>query len=325
MERFRSRLGFTLIELLVVIAIIAILIGLLLPAVQKVREASMRMSCQNNLKQIGLAAHNYHGVLRSFPPGCSLQHDAWGQSPQTLLLPYMEQSSIYQSFDITQGVYAAVNTAAIAQKPKIYLCPSDLQQGLSTPFGFTNYHANSGSWRVSAGGWDGVFGTQIAYGGQPATPNVSVVSIADGTSNTTLFAEVCNGPYDGSTPKHPLRDCFDGGTIPTTAAAARTALLAKSWSASNIAGGGTWRYRGYPWAEANIWRGWYNHLLPPNSPCWYTNGDWWNLVTPSSSFHPGGANCCMADGSVRFVTETIDALIWQATGTRAGGEATQLP
>src|SRR5712692_3069036 len=85
-----------------------------------------------------------------------------------------------------------------------------------------------------------------------------------------------------------------------------------------------WRYRGYPWAEGNIWRGWYNHLLPPNSPCWRT-GDWWQLVSPASSFHTGGVNVLLADGSVRFIAESVSADVWHAAGTRAGGEALSLP
>jgi prepilin-type N-terminal cleavage/methylation domain-containing protein/prepilin-type processing-associated H-X9-DG protein len=321
------RRGFTLIELLVVIAIIAILIGLLLPAVQKVREAANRMSCQNNLKQIGIGLHNYHGAQGAFPPGCSLRWDHWGQSPQTMILPYLEQGNTYLLFDITLGPYdTASNQRAIAQKPKIYLCPSDVQQGRDTPFGFTSYHANSGTWRITAGGWDGVFGTAIEYGGIPAQPAVRITEITDGTSNTALFAEVINGPYNATDPHHPLRDCFDFGNLSARdPVAARNALLAANWRTASIPWTGTWRYRGYPWGEGNIWRGWYNHLLPPNSTCWLVNGDFWQLVTPATSFHTGGVNVCMADGSVRFVSDRIDPLAWQAAGTRAGGEVIPLP
>ena len=85
-------------------------------------------------------------------------------------------------------------------------------------------------------------------------------------------------------------------------------------------GSSVWRYRGYPWNEGNIWRNWYNHLLPPNSPCWRPNSDWWQLVSPASSFHPGGVNILMCDGSLRFTMETVDPDVWLATGTRMGNE-----
>ena len=323
-----KRRAFTLIELLVVIAIIAILIGLLVPAVQKVREAAARTQCQNNLKQIGLGLHNYHDANRKFPGGCSLQWDKWGQSPQTMILPYLEQANTYKLFDITKGPYETTqNQLASSQKPAIYLCPSDPQQGAATPFGFTSYHANSGTWLYSAKCWDGLFGTEIAYSGIPGQPAVRITDIADGASNTAAFAEVCNGPYDAGPAPGQRTDCFEFGAPPSSnPVTARAAFLAKDWKTAGFAGGWNppWRYRGYPWAEGNIWRGWYNHLLPPNSPCWRT-GDWWQLVSPASSFHPGGVNALLADGSVRFIAESVSPDVWYAAGTRAGGEALTLP
>ena len=88
---------------------------------------------------------------------------------------------------------------------------------------------------------------------------------------------------------------------------------------------GGWNWRGYPWREGSVWRNGFNTLLPPNKPCYRPNGQWWELVTPASSYHPGGVNACFADGSVRFVSEAIDPDVWAAAGTRAGGEALTLP
>jgi prepilin-type N-terminal cleavage/methylation domain-containing protein/prepilin-type processing-associated H-X9-DG protein len=323
-----TRRGFTLIELLVVVAVIGVLIALLLPAVQKVREASYRADCANNLKQLGLALHNYEVTRGTLPAGCTLRWDEWGWSPHAQLLPFIEEYNLNRQIDFDKGPYDPVNVPILAQRPKIFRCPSDHQQGLFEPFGYTNYHPNAGSW-VYARGWDGVFGTALAYGGVPSLPGVRLADITDGLSNTSAFAEVCNGA-GSHTPALPDRhtDCFEFGAqtskdLPT----ARAAFLARDWRIADYAGGWMppWRYRGYPWHEGNIWRNWYNHLLPPNRACWRPNDDWWQLVTPASSWHPGGVNVLLCDGSVRFVSESVDADAWLAAGTRSGGEAASLP
>src|SRR3982750_3623096 len=191
MSRSHSRkAGFTLIELLVVIAIIAILIGLLRPAVQKVREAAARMKCANNLKQIGLALHNYEGAVGKFPPlypgtapGSTAFNYKYTWSVLAQLNPYLEQTAIYNSMDLTQPMYnagnqiTAQNQFAVVQKVAIFLCPSDRGVPVSSAYGVTdmgpaNYVACHGS-GVSGGG----YGSPIAADG--VFPAVNGVRITD--------------------------------------------------------------------------------------------------------------------------------------------------
>jgi prepilin-type N-terminal cleavage/methylation domain-containing protein/prepilin-type processing-associated H-X9-DG protein len=329
--------GFTLIELLVVIAIIAILIGLLLPAVQKVREAAARAKCQNNLKQMALATINYEALKGYLPAGANSGPGYFG--PQAIILPYMEAGALYAKIDLTMGPYDGVNPYVGAQRPLPYICPSEIYLNPpngSDTMGWGNYHANSGTWVSIAKAWDGVFGDAVAETANtgttitiPVLKAIKFADITDGTSNTALYAEVCNGPEPrGSEPKSRI-DCYQAPSVPTTSyAGARAALLAMDWHTASLIpwdSNGPWRYRGYPWTEGSIFKGWYNHLLPPNNPCWQANADWWQIVTPASSYHTGGVNMCMSDGSVRFVSNQVNADIWQASGTRAGGEPQSQP
>jgi prepilin-type N-terminal cleavage/methylation domain-containing protein len=330
--QLRKRFGFTLIELLVVIAIIAVMIGLLVPAVQKVREAANRMSCTNNLKQIGLALHNYESSMGRFPNG-SDNPAVWGPSPLTLLLPVIEQGAVSSMMDqayahgasAATGATAAAHEAGSATRPKVFQCPSDVNQYQGYFYGYTNYHASYGRWVGLQSSWDGLFGTNFTpYGSVPKMPSARMADIVDGTSNTLAFAEVANGNATQSAQRDPRRDCFDAGTLATgtTAAAARTTLLAINYQTATTLGG--WNWRGYPWREGSIWRTGVNTLLAPNKPCYRPNGEWWQLVTPASSYHSGGVTACMTDGSVRFVTDGVDADAWSATGSRNGGEINAL-
>ena len=321
-----QRRAFTLVELLVVIAIIGVLVALLLPAVQAAREAARRMSCANNLKQLTLAMHNFESSHGSLPGG---EHEAFSGanayfSPHAMMSQFYEQGNFYSKLNLNLSPYDAVNYNAAMLQPKTLICPSDPRPGKNEPLGWTNYHCNSGGWVVT-NQWDGVFGPMADVGGGKKTGPLRFADVTDGLSNTSAFAEVVNGA--ASSGSKPSRfDCYEFGASPTgTATAIRTAFATKDWKTSTIPWSGTWRYRGYPWTEGTHWRSWYNHVMPPNSVCWLPDGDFWKLVSPSSSYHPAGVNASMCDGSVRFVADSINGDVWTATGTRNGKEALALP
>jgi prepilin-type N-terminal cleavage/methylation domain-containing protein/prepilin-type processing-associated H-X9-DG protein len=322
-----NRRAFTLVELLVVIAIIGILVALLLPAIQAARESARRTQCTNNLKQLGLALQNYESAKGTIPGG-SLGTiggtSANYTSPHTLLLPYVEQSQILDLYDMDAGPFDGENFLAGSKQPNLLLCPSDSnhRESLGTMLGWTNYHANAGSWVRIGRYWDGVFGPDQKVSTYPPLPPLSFRQISDGLSNTAAFAEMANGfGPDIRAPKNPLADCFDSRarvSARTTVEKARAAFMAGDWQASSIPWGGEWRWRGYPWTEGTIWRTWYNHLLPPNSTCWLPSNKFWDLVSPPSSYHVGTVNVVMCDGSVQAISEGIDPDVWVEMGTRDG-------
>ncbi|OWK39401.1 hypothetical protein FRUB_05964 [Fimbriiglobus ruber] len=339
-----------MIELLVVIAIIAILIGLLLPAVQKVREAASRVKCQNNLKQWGVALHNYHSAIGSFPYGCDsvmVPYSIW-------LLPYIEQTALANAtsngLTITSENENQYNILWAMIKVPQLVCPSEQcstynYSSTVTVYG-NNYHYNIGTWQILSGNKpDGSFPVAaLKANGSPsdgaangtvgARSPVRITDITDGTSNTGGLAEVINSDKSqaaGSSWWNGRNTCWaDGGVtssvVPgtTTMAQARAMFMAKITSPMT---GSTYSWQAFPWNDGSVWRQGYNHLLPPNSGCfWRNDGASYGLyVRPPTSYHPGGVNVMLCDGSVRFVADSIDPDAWTAAGSIAGGETNELP
>lgn len=305
-----TRRAFTLLELLVVTAIVAVLTGLLLPAVQRVREAAARVSCQNNLKQLGLALHNHHAALGRLPPGRGTPAPRIF-SAHAYLLPHLEQDPLAGRIDYAQPpatftvppatVYdGAANFPAASTVVKVFGCPADPAGGRITgsSYGGTNYAANAGSGAVRFGSLadaDGVLFLGSA---------VRLTDIPDGTSNTAAFSE---RPLGGNDPARIMIE-LAGGADPTPAACGSPAAPRNP-------------ERGAKWIVGNYGNTLYNHAGPPNPPapdC--TNATQQKGRIAARSRHPGGVNLLSCDGGVRFVRDGIDPAAWRAIGTRAGGE-----
>ena len=332
-----SRRGFTLIEALVVTAILGVLAGLLLPAVQAAREAARRMRCANNLKQIGLGLHNYHATHHCFPrmqtatgifkgiktgPGqyCSFY---------TRLLPYLEESALYESlnFDVEQvpvpgTIYHPSNRTVAGTTLAVFLCPSD-----ASPYpasGGTSYRGNAG---VGAKFNTSVESPESGTGVFSITPiQTSAASIVDGLSHTAAVGERLRGSgrLEGGSPE---RDYGELAHYPKAVYLSADTALGWCRVAANdprfpfpeyTKGGRTWFLAGMYYTS-------YCHAQEPNGPIpdglaavdtvFPSLG-----VTTARSWHVGGVNTLMADGSVRFVSESIERRAWRALGTRDGGE-----
>ncbi|WP_422923504.1 DUF1559 domain-containing protein [Singulisphaera sp. PoT] len=344
------RRGFTLIELLVVIAIIAVLIALLLPAVQAAREAARRAQCVNNLKQVGLAIHNYISTNDTVPPagtldvnslssanGGSIANNTNFQNASILLrlLPNIEQTAVYNAYNFGQGdaytTLAAANTTVISTKINAFICPSDANQGNSgTIFNFTtgtvgvtNYAVNGGANRLNNGGmtngtgwW---MGPTTLYGRR-----VTMASATDGTSNTAAFSEWVKG-QSGS------NGLGKNMVYPMTAPPVNNGFLNDYNLCNNVTKTVLWDYRGEYWTEQDTGRGGpYYHIMPPNKNSCVASGSGTGVtalppgtvdsfIGPSSN-HSGGVNVLLLDGSVKFVKDSVAVNIWVALGTVNGGE-----
>jgi prepilin-type N-terminal cleavage/methylation domain-containing protein/prepilin-type processing-associated H-X9-DG protein len=304
----RTRAGFTLIELLVVIAIIAILVGLLLPAVQKVRGAAQRMQCGNNLKQIGTAAHNYHGAYGTLPPGSNSS----GFTAIALLLPFFEQDNIFKQINFTVAANNAANAGPTGMTIKTLLCPADRTGITPAGQGGNNYFANYGTEpfffqnRAIA---NGVFPLREPGEG------IKLTDITDGTSNTAAFSELRKGDWNNAiySPSDWLNASSAGA--PTTVDQASS--LCQGINASNLAY--QWFSAGGEWLNDNNTGMAYIHCSVPNSTnCGFPAN--LRFCVNANSDHTNGVNVALCDGSVRFVTNSISLTTWRALGTRAGGD-----
>jgi prepilin-type N-terminal cleavage/methylation domain-containing protein/prepilin-type processing-associated H-X9-DG protein len=330
--RARRQSAFTLIELLVVIAIIAVLIGLLLPAVQKVREAAARVKCQNNLKQLGLAMHNYHDANSSFPAGRGA--GPFGPNPGTdwqswwilgvsyQILAYYEQGALYQQFEARKNetVNNFWNNAGgpARQQLSLYICPSSPL--LTNGFPGTNYLFSTGS-MIETGGCNTV--ARRANGVIVHEVGRRITDLPDGTSNTILASEYIPGI-----------DAENGFKAVASISVANRAFITQA-ELDQVAAAAPVRNiltnNGRWWAWHSHTNSLFNTAAPPNWKCQFAAGGagvggaglaWDSCVgiVPARSLHSGGVNVCLTDGSVRFVRDTVNLLTWQLLGNAMDGQ-----
>lgn len=311
----QRRPGFTLVELLVVIAIIGVLIGLLLPAVQKVREAANRAKCQNNLKQIALALHGFHDARGALPTSTNVGPGAPRQSWTCQALPWLEQKALYDLYDFTLNWYDAPNLSVVSTQLNVFQCPTSTPKnrlddrpengaaGTWTPFvAVGDYGATThvGAGLLTAGLVD-VAGSGI----MPKNSTPTFGEVLDGLSNTILIAESAGRP-----------NLWRKGNLIGTPAAQRVngggwCRAATDFSIEGFTADGTVSPGPY---AINVTNG-ETPTTYPNDPKYGNNGS-----GAVYSFHPAGANVVFGDGSVHFIKDNIDIRIFAHLVTRAGNE-----
>jgi prepilin-type N-terminal cleavage/methylation domain-containing protein/prepilin-type processing-associated H-X9-DG protein len=336
----KSRHAFTLIELLVVIAIIGVLVALLLPAVQKVRDAANRSTCTNNLKQLGLALHHYHDRVGHFPasmtpkkwegdPGLPAYFFAW--SVLTELTPYLEQGNLYQSMDLSYPIYvkgftgfvvSAPNQFAAGQVIRSFLCPADKQMPVSKGYGVESFGPTN---YVACGGTGTNGGSPFQTDGTfYANSRTRMGDVTDGLSTTVFVSESTLG--DGP-------ESANGSPIPADPQTMYAYVGPKPLDATTCQGAKLWNFtnrRGFQWISGEYRCAAYNHYFPPNHiepDCFTYSVDAATVYTTygwraARSRHAGGVNVTLGDGSVRFVTNGVDLATWRAVSTRDVGETT---
>lgn len=329
-----TRTAFTLVELLVVIAIIGVLVSLLLPAVQAAREAARRSSCTNNLKQIGVAMHNFENSHKNYPPSMSWRYgkrpSEW--SAQARILPFLEQAQLEDAIDYEED-YETLRLSSDPAAPLIssfridvYLCPTEerdeprMENGENAQYPL-NYGFNFGVWRVYTPTQDavGIGGPGVLYPNSHLRP----AQISDGLSNTLMAAEVKGyTPYfrDSNTtppaPTDPAAICGLGGNFKETSGHTE-------------------------WVDGRVHQTGFTALFTPNTSVECVQSgerfdvDWTSAregqtqtgptlaAVTSRSYHPGVVNVARMDGSVETIADGVELSVWQAMATRNGGEVSE--